>query len=199
MLSHTKTYKPKSIKNLELWPRGTLTNTQFETWQTILLSHIKKDINWARLMKRTWRKKSVENRGITEVQNGCLTSQQCTDIDRCLAFISQYSPNYLTNDIIWLSTSLDYVWDTIREWVQWEMTWKPQSSHHTVERNLNTELHSYQVLYDSLLQAKQNHLQMARGSILHRGENPVTDGKLLASNQPNSPRVVRCHRGNLPH
>ena len=33
---------------------------------------------------------------------------------------------------------------------------------------------------------KQNHLQMARGSVLHRGEDSVTNRKLLACNQPNT-------------
>jgi hypothetical protein len=67
MANNTKSVKPFPIKDLKKGPHNTISETQFERWQTVLLNQIRKDANWAYLVNFELSRNIVSNRGITEV------------------------------------------------------------------------------------------------------------------------------------
>ena len=112
-------------------------------------------------------------------------AQQCSDIDKCLSHISHYGPTHLSREINRDTTSLNYIWDVIRDWAQIEATGKSHLTYYEVRRSYDPETMSHQDFFHKLLHAKEDCL--------------LTDGGMSTLRSPCAPRqrvnsmqLVRC-------
>ena len=102
--------------------------------------------------------------------------------DECLSHISHYGPTHLYREINRDATSLKYIWDTIRDWAQIEITGKSHLTYYDVRRSYKLETISHQVFFHKLLHAKEDCLLTARGNVNFKGDPMAQDEDLTPCN-----------------
>ena len=96
--------------------------TSFANWKSNIEYHLSLNNDFASFLNpsATWSKKSVTNRGLQSdgesvPSASCKTvAQKNMQLERMLCLIEQFSPSLLHNDIIKKSTSLNWIWQGIR-------------------------------------------------------------------------------------
>ena len=154
-MANNKSVKPYPFKELKKGPHDTISKIQFERWQAILFSQIRKDANWYNLIGKEWGRKTVKDRGLTKPQWGQSVAQQCTYIDNCLSHISHYGPTHLSREMIRDATSLKHIWEAISDWAQIKTTGKSHLTYYDARRSYDPETISQQDFFHKLLHTKK--------------------------------------------
>ena len=103
-----------------------------------------------------------------------MATQHCSDINRCLEYISHYSPIHIQRDIQCTATSLADVWKKIRAWAEIQTTGNSHLTYYHVKRSFNHDTISYTDFYYKLHHTKADCLPSAAGNITFKEAQCIT-------------------------
>ncbi len=63
-----------------------------------------------------WMKSTTEHRGLKDTADGLKKEEKALNLTSMLGYISQFVPHYLATDIVSSSTSMESIWNTIRQY-----------------------------------------------------------------------------------
>ena len=63
-----------------------------------------------------WMKSTTEHRGLKDTADGLKKEEKALNLTSMLGYISQFVPHYLATDIVNNSTSMESIWNTIRQY-----------------------------------------------------------------------------------
>ncbi len=177
--------KPKPPKPWILTEEETFSS--FRNWRRTILSNLKPDKNYAPFLKdkATWQvlKSADPNRGLTDDagENAATKEDKVSYLNDMLNYIAQYSPEVLHSEISINCTTLDEIWQVIRDYygfkqsetqflkfssLKWEQGERPEK------------------LYRRILAHLQDNLLTKESGLLH-------DKKAPTENEDMSPTVER--------
>ena len=177
MATSTKSVKPWKLSEEE-------TFASFTSWQQNMSYCLNLDKNCQPFLlpTSTWLKVSPANpfRGLNDDagENGLTKEQKLVNLTFMLGYISQFTPHYLSNDIIQNSTSMTDIWNLVRQYYGFQqsevqfmkllnITWQGPE-HERPER-----------LYRCILAHLQDNLLPAGSRLKHNGEIP-TENEVLS-------------------
>ena len=176
--------KPKPIEDFKVGPYDKITEAQFDRWQGVLLSNVRKHDKWAPLIAKQWNKKSTVNRGIVNNDaQGQTPAVQAGHIDSLLQYISHYGPAVLQREIQSRCLSLDNVWKLIRTWAGIKSTGITHQAYYQAKKSYDPTTISYTDFYYKLMNAKEDCLLRANGEVKYEGEIPQADEEFTACNK----------------
>jgi hypothetical protein len=176
--------KPKPIEDFKAGPHDTISEAQYERWQGVVLSNIRKHEKWSPLVVKQWTKKSTVNRGITvNDDSGQTPAVQAGHIDSLLQFVSHYGPAALQREIQTRSPSLEAVWKLIKTWAGIKSTGTSHQAYYHAKKSYDPTTISHTDFYYKLVNAKEDCLLRTDGDVRYEGIRPQVDEELTACNK----------------
>ena len=164
------------------------TITTFANWQSNIKYHLSLNNDFAPFIEPTftWRKASTPNRGLTPDAaaadaGGKTAAQKNALLEHMLGIVAQFSPSLIRNDIINRSTSLEWIWQRIRQHFGFRQSEVTFLGIYKIKR---TEGERYETLYQRLVAHVEDNLLKAGGNVVH-------DGVAVAQNEEISPSCER--------
>ena len=167
------------------------TLTSFQNWQSIILYHLSLDSQWSRFLPpdgvhKTWEMKTTAQpyRGLPadgapiKEADRLSASQKNTQLELMLGYIAGYASVISRNSIVKTSTSLNDVWQKLREYYSFASSGSQFLDLAAIRLNADEK---FERLYQRIATFYDDNLLTINCGILHHGKEVTVDEEITPS------------------